>query len=101
MVLARELSSDPSLLVAAEPTRGLDIAATEYVLRQLAETRSSGTGVLLVSSDLDQVMRVADRLLVLFRGRISAGFDAATVGRDEIGRHMSGVDAVSSGIGAG
>ena len=87
--------------MAAEPTRGLDIAATEYVLRQLAETRSAGTGVLLVSSDLDQVMSVADRVLVLFRGRISAEFDAATVRRDDIGRHMSGVETASSGLGEG
>ena len=101
VVLARELSTNPRLLVAAEPTRGLDIAATEYVLRQLDETRSAGTAVFLVSSDLDQVMSVADRVLVFFRGRISAEFDAATVTRDDIGRHMSGVETPASQRGEG
>ena len=97
VVLARELSSNPRVLVAAEPTRGLDIAATDYVLRQLSVARDEGTAVLLISSDLDQLLSVADRILVFFRGSVVADLDAAAATREEIGRYMSGVDLVAAG----
>lgn len=91
VVLARVLSSDPRILIAAQPTRGLDIAATRYVLDRLAAARASGTGILLFSSDLDQVLSLADRILVLFKGRVVAMLEARTATREELGRHMAGV----------
>ena len=76
---------------------GLDIAATDYVLRQLSVARDAGTAVLLISSDLDQLLSVADRVLVFFRGSVVADLDAAVATREEIGRYMSGIDLVAAG----
>src|SRR5207302_1763793 len=70
VVLAREIERDPSVLLAAQPTRGLDVGAIEFVHRRLVEARDSGKGVLLVSLELEEVLSLADRILVIYEGRI-------------------------------
>ena len=76
LILSRELDGDVALLVAAQPTRGLDFAATGFVRATLRRLRESGTGVLLVSSDLDELFELSDRLVVMLGGKIVAGFEA-------------------------
>jgi general nucleoside transport system ATP-binding protein len=69
-VLAREIQSNPRVLIAAQPTRGLDVGAIEYVHRRLVEQRDAGCAVLLVSFELDEVLDLADRILVMYGGQI-------------------------------
>jgi simple sugar transport system ATP-binding protein len=73
-VIARELAEDPQVTVAAQPTRGLDVGAIEFVHRQLLEQRDAGRGVLLVSLELEEIRSLADRVLVIYEGRIVAEF---------------------------
>ena len=85
VILAREISSQPNVLIAASPTRGLDIGATENVRRVLLQERSQGAAILLISEDLDEIFAVSDRIAVLYEGRIMGVFpceeaDLATVG---------------------
>jgi ABC-type uncharacterized transport system ATPase subunit len=90
-VLARELSIDPLVfLLAAQPTRGLDIGAVEAVYGRIRSARASGAGVLLISSELDELIAVADRILVIFRGRIIGEQPARLSAREAIGRLMVG-----------
>lgn len=90
-VLARELAIDPLVfLLAAQPTRGLDVGALSVVYRRIRSAAERGTGVLLVSSELDELISVADRILVIFRGRIVGEQPAAASGREAIGRLMAG-----------
>ena len=90
-ILARELSIDPMVfLLAAHPTRGLDIAAIAAVYDRLRLARDIGVGILLISSDLDELIAVADRILVLFRGRIIGEHPAHRAAREAIGRLMTG-----------
>ena len=90
MVLARELSRKPDVVVCAEPTRGLDIAATAAVRSRLVEARDLGAAVLLVSSEIDEVTQIADRVLVISSGRIVAEFDDHRPTEAEVGRAMLG-----------
>ena len=90
-VLARELSIDPLVfLLAAQPTRGLDIGAVEAVYERIGSARDAGAGVLLISSELDELIAVADRILVIFRGRIIGQQPAQPSAREAIGRLMAG-----------
>jgi simple sugar transport system ATP-binding protein len=89
-ILARELSTKPKLLIAMQPTRGLDVGAIEFVHRQLVRERDLGRGVLLVSFDLDEILDLSDRILVLFQGRIAGEFASGTVSRTELGLRMGG-----------
>lgn len=93
-VLARELTT-PGLrfLLAAQPTRGLDVGAVDAVYRLIREACDKGVGVLLISSELDEVLSVADRILVMYRGRIVARRAAHSASRDEIGALMAGHEA--------
>jgi simple sugar transport system ATP-binding protein len=75
LILARELSSGPAIIVAFQPARGLDIGATEFVHERLLERRAAGSSVLLISSDMDELLGLADRLAVLHRGRLSPAYD--------------------------
>ena len=86
LVVARELSAHPKLLLAAQPTRGIDIGATELVHRQLVAARDAGTAVVLVSADLGEVMALSDRLAVMYNGEIVAIFtDVAIRDRGRVG----------------
>ena len=78
VVLAREFSGEPKVLVAAGPTRGLDVGAIEFVHRRLVEERDEGRGILLVSLELDEILSLSDRILVIFEGRIVGDVDFAT-----------------------
>ena len=90
VVLAREFSSEPVVLVAASPTRGLDVAGIETVRAYLREAAKNGVGVLLISEDLDEILNLADRIVVMFEGRVSGVRDAATATPDELGLLMAG-----------
>jgi general nucleoside transport system ATP-binding protein len=98
VVVARELSRPLKLLIASQPTRGLDVGSIEFVHRRIVEQRNSGTGVLLVSSELDEISALADRIAVMYEGQIVA-FRPPTVSRQELGLLMAGAqrdDAESS-----
>ena len=97
-IIARELDLNPNLLVAVQPTRGLDVGAIEYIHSQIIKARGDGAGVLLVSLELDEVMNVSDRILVMFEGEIVADVDPKQVTFAELGLYMSGAkrDEVSA-----
>lgn len=90
VIVARELARPLALLVAAQPTRGLDVGSIEFIHRQILQQRDAGTAVLLVSSELDEVIALADRVAVMCRGRILAVVDPHTP-REEIGLLMAGI----------
>src|SRR5438093_3320300 len=90
VVLGRELSERPKLIVVSQPTRGLDIAATEYVHERLLEQRGQGAAILLVSSELDEIRALSDRIAVMFEGRIVAVLDAASATEERLGLLMAG-----------
>ena len=92
IVLARELSRNPRTIIAAQPTRGLDIGAAEYVREQLLIQRQNGTAVLLISEDLDEILALSDRIAVIYEGKILAILDRDDSSKDEIGLLMAGVD---------
>jgi general nucleoside transport system ATP-binding protein len=89
VVIAREVSRNPSVLIAAQPTRGLDVGAIEFVHRRLVEQRDAGKAVLLVSLELEEILSLSDRILVLYEGRIVAEF-SPDVTEEEIGFAMIG-----------
>ncbi|MFQ3584498.1 MAG: ABC transporter ATP-binding protein [Cyanobacteriota bacterium] len=89
-IIARELWGDPCLLLAAQPTRGLDIGATDFVHERLREARDRGCGILLISFDLDEILALSDRILVLFRGQIHGEFARGEASRQTLGLLMSG-----------
>ena len=95
LILARELSSEPGVLLASQPTRGVDIGAAEYIHRRLIEERGRGAAVLVISEDLDEVLALSDRIAVMSEGRILAvmGRDEATIQR--VGLLMAGSEAVA------
>lgn len=90
VVLARELSFQPKLMIASQPTRGLDVGATEYIRRQMVETRSAGTAILLISTELDEVLSLSDRLAVIYEGEIMGVLSAEEADLQEIGLMMAG-----------
>jgi simple sugar transport system ATP-binding protein len=89
VVIAREVSRDPKVLIAAQPTRGLDVGAIEFVHRRLVEQRDAGKAVLLVSLELEEVLSLADRILVIYEGEIVGEFDPS-VSEEELGIAMTG-----------
>lgn len=91
IVLARELSRDPRAIIAAQPTRGLDIGAAEYVREQLLEERKKGTAVLLISEDLDEIFALSDRIAVIYEGKIMDILDKEEATREKVGLLMAGV----------
>jgi general nucleoside transport system ATP-binding protein len=93
ILLGRELSNDPDVVVASQPTRGLDVAGVRAIQRLLLEQRDAGTGVLMISEDLDELLALADRILVMVEGRVVGEFDARTASRTEIGESMIGARA--------
>ncbi|MFT7608814.1 MAG: ABC-type uncharacterized transport system ATPase subunit [Candidatus Aldehydirespiratoraceae bacterium] len=93
ILLGRELSGEPDVVVASQPTRGLDVAGVRAIQRLLLEQRDAGTAVLMVSEDLDELLALADRILVMVEGRIVGEFDARTASRTEIGESMMGAQA--------
>ncbi|WP_419842079.1 ATP-binding cassette domain-containing protein [Candidatus Poriferisodalis sp.] len=90
LLLGRELAGDPKVLVAAQPTRGLDVAGIAAIQEQLLTQRSAGVGVLLICEDLDELLALSDRLVVMYEGRIIARVDPRTTTRVEVGAAMAG-----------
>ena len=91
VVIGRELGRDPDLIVAAQPTRGLDIRATAFVQGQLLRARDRGAGVVLISQDMEEVLRLSDRVLVMVRGRVIADVPRSEADEARIGRLMTGM----------
>jgi ABC-type uncharacterized transport system ATPase subunit len=91
LILARELETDPAMLLAAQPTRGLDVGAIEFVWSQILEQKAAGRAVLLISAELDEIYALSDRIVTLYEGRITGEYppDAPA---DEVGRGMLGGD---------
>ncbi len=89
-IVAREIGRGPDLLLAVQPTRGLDVGAIEYIHKQLVKQRDEGAGILLVSLELDEVMNLSDRILVIFEGSIVAELDPKKITVQELGLYMSG-----------
>src|SRR5207237_5465516 len=89
LVAAREIDRDPKVLIAAQPTRGLDVGAIEFVHRRLVEERDEGRAILLISLELDEILSLSDRILVLYEGRI-AGEHEGEVSEEQIGLEMLG-----------
>jgi general nucleoside transport system ATP-binding protein len=92
VIIAREMSREPRLLIANQPTRGLDVGSIEFIHNQIVAARDSGAGVLLVSAELDEIMSLSDRILVMYHGRIMAWMSAAEATREELGLLMAGIE---------
>ena len=90
VIVARELSRDIKILIANQPTRGLDVGSIEYIHRTLIEMRDRGVGILLVSAELDEIMSLSDRIAVIYEGEIVAILDAKDATREELGLLMAG-----------
>ena len=90
LILARELDRKPRVLIAAQPTRGVDIGATEYIHAQLLAQRSEGLATLLISEDLDEVKALSDRILVMFGGESMGIVNADEVTIEQLGLMMAG-----------
>ena len=93
MVVARELEREVKLIVASQPTRGVDVGSIEYIHKQLIACRDGGNAVLIISSELDEILDLSDRIYVMFEGRIAAEFDNSdrNADRGAIGLAMAGV----------
>jgi simple sugar transport system ATP-binding protein len=96
VILARELSHDPTVLVADQPTHGLDVGAIEYMSNRLRRVADEGVGVLLISSELEELLHLADTIVVLFRGRVVGEMARDEVDLERLGLLMGGV--VESGV---
>jgi simple sugar transport system ATP-binding protein len=90
VVLAREFSQGKPFLLIDQPTRGVDIGATEGIHNEIMRRRAEGVAILLISVQLDECLKLADRLLVIYQGRIQAELDPECATLDEIGLHMMG-----------
>ena len=89
-IIAREIDKAPELLIAVQPTRGLDVGAIEYIHKQLVAQRDAGKAVLLISLELDEVMDVPDRILVMYEGEIVGELDPKKTTQEELGLYMAG-----------
>ncbi|MCB0102708.1 MAG: ABC transporter ATP-binding protein [Anaerolineales bacterium] len=91
VIIAREFSRPIELLIASQPTRGLDVGSIEYIHSQIIKKRDEGSGVLLVSSELDEILALSDRIAVMYKGQIMAVVDAASATKEQLGLLMAGV----------
>ena len=89
-IIAREIERDPEILVAVQPTRGLDVGAIENIHNQLINERDKGKAILVVSYELDEVLKISDRILVMFKGQIVGELDPKNTTREELGLYMAG-----------
>ena len=89
-IVGRELERDTDLLIAVQPTRGLDVGAIEFIHKELIEQRDKGKAILLISLELDEVLSLSDRILVMYNGEITGEFKGGTVNAKELGLYMSG-----------
>jgi len=91
LIMARELSRHPDVLIAAQPTRGVDVSSTEYIHKRLLKQREEGTGILLISEDLDEISALSDRIAVMYEGRIIGVVKRGQATREQLGLMMAGV----------
>ena len=98
-IIAREVDRDKPLIVAVQPTRGLDVGAIEYIHSQLVAERDRGKAILLVSLELDEVMSLSDRILVLYEGEIVGELDPKKTNIQELGLYMAGAKRAEKGGG--
>ena len=91
VMLARELAGRPRVVIACQPTRGLDVGAMEYIHQRLLQERERGAGVLLISDDLDEIFALSDRVVVIYEGEIMGEAPVENASREQIGLWMSGV----------
>ena len=96
-IIARELDREHKLLVAVQPTRGLDVGAIEFIHKQLIAERDAGTAVLLMSLELEEVMNVSDRILVMYEGEIVGELDPKKTTTEELGLYMAGAKRQEAG----
>jgi simple sugar transport system ATP-binding protein len=98
VIVARELSRPVRLLIASQPTRGLDVGSIEFIHHRIVEARDKGAAVLLISAELDEIMSLSDRIAVMYKGRILAIVDAKTATREQLGLLMAGVTKESAHV---
>jgi simple sugar transport system ATP-binding protein len=91
VIIAREMSRGAKLLIASQPTRGVDVGSIEFIHKQIVTAREEGLGVLLISAELDEILALADRVAVMFQGRIIATLPIAAATREKLGLLMAGV----------
>jgi simple sugar transport system ATP-binding protein len=101
LIIGREMMGDPKVLIAAHPTRGIDVGAQAAVWNHLRQARVDGLAVLLVSADLDELIGLSDTLVVMLRGRIVATLDPARVTPRELGSWMTGAALGTGELGSG
>jgi len=89
-------SASVKLLIASQPTRGIDVGSIEYIHKRIIEARDAGVGILIVSTELDEILSLSDRILVMFSGRIVAEYAADKVTLGEIGLSMAGVPTMGA-----
>ena len=99
-IVAREIDRDLPLIIAVQPTRGLDVGAIEYIHKQLVAERDAGKAVLLVSLELDEVMNLSDRILVMYEGEIVGELDPKQTTVEELGLYMAGAKRQKMGVSA-
>ena len=93
LIIGRTLLHQSNIIVAAQPTRGVDIGAIEYIHQHLMQMRDSGSAILLISADLDEVIKLADRIAVLYEGRVVAEKETGAFTKTELGYYMLGGNA--------
>ena len=91
LILARELSREPLLVLASQPTRGVDVGASEYIRDQLMQQRNNGVAILLISEDLDEIMALSDRIVVFYEGRVVGEVQREDANVESLGLMMAGV----------
>ncbi len=96
VIVAREFSRDVDLVIAAQPTRGVDVGSIEFIHERIVSERDSGAAVLIVSTELDEVMALSDRILVMFDGRIVAEKDPKQTTNAELGLYMAGSETAGA-----
>jgi len=93
LIVAREVATDPVLLLANQPTRGVDIGAIEFIHKRLVELRDKGLAVLLVSTDLEEILNLSDRVIVMYEGEIMGELDPESTSEEQLGLLMAGIKA--------
>ena len=98
IVLAREITESAKLIIASQPTRGLDIGATEFVRKVLMEQRNLGKSVILISADLEEIMQLSDRVAVMFGGKIAGVLEHDDITLDKLGLLMGGITGEETAV---
>ena len=94
IILARELEENPDFLIAVHPTRGLDIGATQFVHESMIKARDNGTSIMVISADLDEILKISDRIIVMFEGQIMGEFSGKNPDMEGISNAMAGRSTV-------